>query len=67
MITSGVVFAPLLPHHRRVKPETRHSGRLCRGPASGRGRLMSVVLSLLYKGQRYPAEVISHWLYHRSR
>jgi hypothetical protein len=21
----------LLPHHRRVKPQTRHSGRLCRG------------------------------------
>jgi sulfatase modifying factor 1 len=33
MITSGAVSARPLPHHRRVKPQTRRSGRLCRGPA----------------------------------
>jgi hypothetical protein len=26
---------------------------------------MSVVLSLMYKGQRHPAEITSHWLYRR--
>jgi hypothetical protein len=34
MITSGVVSAPLLPHHRRVIPQTRRNPRLCRSPVS---------------------------------
>jgi putative transposase len=36
------------------------------GRSSGRDRLMGAVSSL-YKGYRYPVEIISHcvWLYHR--
>jgi hypothetical protein len=52
MITSGAVSAPLLPHHRRVKPETRHSGRLCRGPgvppdSTGAASAMATIIIMI--------------------
>jgi hypothetical protein len=36
MITSCAVSTPRLPHHRRVMPQTRRTGRLCRSPGGTR-------------------------------
>ena len=55
MITSGAVSAPLLPHHRRVGPQTRRNPRLCRGPGPTLGWIGTIDTAPCYQVCAYRA------------